>query len=153
MFELFSEGGPWGMSLLTVELICLLFAAWKAPAWVKEIGLLAPVTAFVYMLIGYSCRTAGRGYFARAAGGRFPRSIHPAGICIADLRRVARDPDVAEAAHLIRKGASERARGIGRGMAPPCGPAEVSSATLRQGGVCAEDRRTAEPPRRARIRA
>ena len=32
MFELFSEGGPWGMSLLTVELICLLFAAWKAPA-------------------------------------------------------------------------------------------------------------------------
>ena len=54
MFELFSEGGPWGMSLLTVELICLLFAAWKAPAWVKEIGLLAPVTAFVYMLIGYS---------------------------------------------------------------------------------------------------
>ena len=30
MFELFSEGGPWGMSLLTVELI------------------------FVYMLIGYS---------------------------------------------------------------------------------------------------
>ena len=54
MFELFSEGGPWGLSLLTVELICLLFAAWKAPAWVKEIGLLAPVTAFVYMLIGYS---------------------------------------------------------------------------------------------------
>ena len=54
MFELFSEGGPWGMSLLTVELICLLFAAWKAPAWIKEIGLLAPVTAFVYMLIGYS---------------------------------------------------------------------------------------------------
>ena len=47
MFELFSEGGPWGMSLLTVELICLLFAAWKAPAWVKEIGLLAPGRASV----------------------------------------------------------------------------------------------------------
>lgn len=26
----------------------------ESPAWVKEIGLLAPVTAFVYMLIGYS---------------------------------------------------------------------------------------------------
>ena len=39
------------MSLLSVELVCLFFAAWKAPAWVKEIGLLAPVTAFVYMLI------------------------------------------------------------------------------------------------------
>ena len=30
------------MSILTVELICLLFAAWKAPAWVREIGLLVP---------------------------------------------------------------------------------------------------------------
>ena len=54
MFELFSEGGPWGMSLLTVELICLLFAAWKAPAWVKEIGLLAPVTASPALLAGGS---------------------------------------------------------------------------------------------------
>lgn len=52
MFELFFEGGPWGMSLLTVELICLLFAAWKAPAWVKEIGLLAPVSGIVWELFG-----------------------------------------------------------------------------------------------------
>ena len=40
MFDLFLQGGTWIMSILTVELICLLFAAWKAPAWVREIGLL-----------------------------------------------------------------------------------------------------------------
>ena len=44
MFDLFVQGGTIGMSLLTVELICMLFAAWKAPAWVKEIGLLALLT-------------------------------------------------------------------------------------------------------------
>ena len=37
---------------LTVELICLLFAAWKAPAWVKEIGLLALVSGIVWELFG-----------------------------------------------------------------------------------------------------
>ena len=40
------------MSLLTVELICLLFAAWKAPAWVKEIGLMALVTGIFYQMLG-----------------------------------------------------------------------------------------------------
>jgi|GEM_PF-259861 len=54
MFQLFFEGGWLGMSLLTVELICLLFAAWKAPAWVREIGLLALVTGVVYTLLGFS---------------------------------------------------------------------------------------------------
>ena len=43
MFDLFLQGGTWIMSILTVELICLLFAAWKAPAWVREIGLLVLV--------------------------------------------------------------------------------------------------------------
>lgn len=40
------------MSLLTVILICLLFAAWKAPAWVREIGLLALVAGVVWYLCG-----------------------------------------------------------------------------------------------------
>lgn len=52
MFRLFVEGGVLGMSLLTVELICMLFAAWKAPAWVKEIGLLALATGFFYQMLG-----------------------------------------------------------------------------------------------------
>ena len=34
MFDLFIAGGPGAMSLLSVELVCLFFAAWKAPAWV-----------------------------------------------------------------------------------------------------------------------
>ena len=41
VFELFMEGGPLGMALLTILLVLMLFAAWKAPAWVKEIGLAA----------------------------------------------------------------------------------------------------------------
>ena len=40
------------MSILTVELICLLFAAWKAPAWVREIGLLVLVTDLIWQLKG-----------------------------------------------------------------------------------------------------
>lgn len=40
------------MSILTVELICLFFAAWKAPAWVKEIGLLALVSGIFYQILG-----------------------------------------------------------------------------------------------------
>lgn len=52
MFQLFLEGGLWGMTLLTLELVGLLLAAWKAPAWVKEIGLLALITGIVYTLFG-----------------------------------------------------------------------------------------------------
>ena len=37
----FVEGGPVFMSILTVLLVALFFAAWKAPRWVKEIGSLA----------------------------------------------------------------------------------------------------------------
>lgn len=52
MFDLFLAGGKLGMSILTVELICMLFAAWKAPAWVKEIGLLALATGIICELLG-----------------------------------------------------------------------------------------------------
>jgi hypothetical protein len=34
--ELFAQGGMGGMILITVLLVCLLLAAWKAPRWVKE---------------------------------------------------------------------------------------------------------------------
>ncbi len=40
------------MSLITVLLVALLFAAWKAPRWVKEIGLAAPVVALLSLLFG-----------------------------------------------------------------------------------------------------
>ena len=50
--ELFSMGSPFWMSLLTILLVALFFAAWKAPRWVKEIGLAAPVVAFLCVLFG-----------------------------------------------------------------------------------------------------
>lgn len=40
------------MSLLTLELIGLLLAAWKAPAWVKEAGLIALLTGIFGTVVG-----------------------------------------------------------------------------------------------------
>ena len=50
--ELFSMGGPLWMSILTVLLVAMLFAAWKAPRWVKEIGLAAPIVGLLSLLFG-----------------------------------------------------------------------------------------------------
>ena len=53
MFELFVLGGiPW-MTFLTINLLALLLAAWKAPAWVKEIGIIALVFGVISFLIGF----------------------------------------------------------------------------------------------------
>jgi hypothetical protein len=49
---LFIEGGALGMTLLTIEFILLILAAWKAPAWVKELGLIALISGILYMLLG-----------------------------------------------------------------------------------------------------
>lgn len=49
---LFIEGGAFGMTILTIEFILLILAAWKAPAWVKELGLIALITGILYMLLG-----------------------------------------------------------------------------------------------------
>ena len=40
------------MSVITLELIALLLAAWKAPGWVKEIGLMALITGILGTLVG-----------------------------------------------------------------------------------------------------
>ncbi len=40
------------MSVITLELIALLLAAWKAPGWVKEIGLLALMTGILGTVAG-----------------------------------------------------------------------------------------------------
>lgn len=54
MIKLFIEGGLFWMSLLTLELIGLLLAAWKAPGWVKEAGIISVVTGFLGFLFGIS---------------------------------------------------------------------------------------------------
>ena len=38
---LFVEGGYLGMSMITILLTLIFFAAWKAPAWVENIGKIA----------------------------------------------------------------------------------------------------------------
>ncbi|MCR4864051.1 MAG: hypothetical protein K5850_02680 [Bacteroidales bacterium] len=53
IFQLFVSGGPAGMAVITLLLIGLFFAAWKAPAWVKEIGLAALAFGALWTLIGF----------------------------------------------------------------------------------------------------
>ena len=50
--KLFVEGGLGGMIVITILLICLLLAAWKAPRWVKEIGIGALVVSIFWTLLG-----------------------------------------------------------------------------------------------------
>ena len=53
MFKLFVEGGvPW-MTFLTLVFIALLLSAWKAPAWVREIGKFAAVCGVFSTLVGF----------------------------------------------------------------------------------------------------
>ncbi len=52
MIDFFVEGGlPW-MSALTIVFIGLMLAAWKAPGWVKEIGLIALTIGVFGTLVG-----------------------------------------------------------------------------------------------------
>ena len=51
MFQLFVNGGVGFMSVLTVLLVAIFFAAWKAPRWVKEIGSFALVFGFLGMIL------------------------------------------------------------------------------------------------------
>lgn len=49
---MFISGGPIGMSLITILFAALFFAAWKAPAWVKESGIAALVVGILWTLGG-----------------------------------------------------------------------------------------------------
>ncbi len=51
MFRFFVNGGVGFMSVLTVLLVAIFFAAWKAPRWVKEIGPFALVFGFLGMIL------------------------------------------------------------------------------------------------------
>ena len=50
--ELFVSGGTFFMLLVSLLLIALLVAAWKAPRWVKEIGLAALVVGIFSTMLG-----------------------------------------------------------------------------------------------------
>ena len=53
LFTLFVSGGPVGMIVITLLFIALFFAAWKAPAWVKEIGIAALVVGVFWTVLGW----------------------------------------------------------------------------------------------------
>lgn len=48
LLSLFSDGGFVYMAMLTLLLAAVFFAAWKAPAWVKEIGISTAVTGLLF---------------------------------------------------------------------------------------------------------
>lgn len=50
--QYFIEGGAAGMGAITLLFVFMLFAAWKFPAWVKEIGLAALVVGILWTLAG-----------------------------------------------------------------------------------------------------
>lgn len=52
MFQLFYAGGPVGMSIITILFVAVCLSAWKAPAWVKEFGILAMLVGVVYSMLG-----------------------------------------------------------------------------------------------------
>ena len=53
LFSLFVSGGPVGMILITLLFIAIFFAAWKAPAWVKLIGIAALVVGVFWTVLGW----------------------------------------------------------------------------------------------------
>ncbi|MBR4809329.1 MAG: hypothetical protein IK031_03510 [Bacteroidales bacterium] len=53
LFSLFIAGGPVGMIIITLLFIGLFFAAWKAPAWVKEIGIAALIVSIFWTILGW----------------------------------------------------------------------------------------------------
>ena len=69
-FTFFMEGGLAFMSVLTVLLVGIFFAAWKAPRWVKEIGLFALLFGFLGHLLGvFQVLSVLRDFSAEEGGG------------------------------------------------------------------------------------
>ena len=48
LFKLVFSSDPFGIGIVTLLLIALFFVAWKAPAWVKETGLIALATGWLW---------------------------------------------------------------------------------------------------------
>ena len=49
---LFVEGGYLGMSMITILLTLIFFAAWKAPAWVANLGKIAFAVGLIWCFAG-----------------------------------------------------------------------------------------------------
>ena len=78
LVQLFVEGGSLFMTILTIEFILLILAAWKAPAWVKEIGAIALVTGLLSTLLGLH-----QGFDAIQAAGGISMPVFCGGLKVA----------------------------------------------------------------------
>ena len=53
MFKFFIMGGAGYMTILTILLVAIFFAAWKAPSWIGIIGNLALAFGLLTFMIGF----------------------------------------------------------------------------------------------------
>ena len=53
MFKFFIMGGAGYMTILTILLVAIFFAAWKAPRWINIIGNIALAFGFLTLMIGF----------------------------------------------------------------------------------------------------
>ena len=53
LFHLVFSSDPFGIGIVTLLLIALFFVAWKAPAWVRETGLIALATGWLWTICGF----------------------------------------------------------------------------------------------------
>lgn len=54
LFQLYVEGSAGYMTLVTLALVGVLIAVWKAPNWVREIGIIGLVLGSLACLLGHS---------------------------------------------------------------------------------------------------
>ena len=79
IIDAFMAGGWWGMAAITLTLVCALFAAWKAPAWVQSLGKVAIAIGVISFLLGIS----DIAQVIQENGDRFPFSVYIGGLKVA----------------------------------------------------------------------
>ncbi|MBR5484442.1 MAG: hypothetical protein IKV18_07055 [Alistipes sp.] len=77
--DAFMAGGWWGMAAITLTLVCALFAAWKAPAWVQSLGKVAIAIGIISFLLGIS----DIAQVIQENGDQFPFSVYMGGLKVA----------------------------------------------------------------------
>lgn len=77
--QTFMAGGWHFMALITLALICALFAAWKAPAWVKPLGKVAIAIGVLSFLMGVQDMADG----CAKVGSEIPFSVYCSGFKVA----------------------------------------------------------------------
>ena len=77
--DTFMAGGWFWMAAITLTLVCALFAAWKAPAWVQSLGRVAIAIGVIGFLMGVSDIANA----VQECGSQFPLSVYMGGVKVA----------------------------------------------------------------------